>query len=161
MIYLTCVVRGQLDPIFSFKYEHKTEQGFTIKYNIIHVQILKCSFSGLCTTLFSSHENYNTTYNTCRCTRKLYTKRNNITKWSTELQKAIEVWKKNVTIIFANIRTSKSTYYLLYDKSYSKTQTTIIPFSILLQILASPAKKIGKIGGFSFKNGENRNRLKK
>ena len=49
--------------------------------------------------------------------------------------------KLNVTIIFANIRTSKSTYYLLYDKSHSKTRTTIIPFSILLQILASPAKK--------------------
>ena len=30
--------------------------------------------------------------------------------------------KKNVTIIFTNIRTSKSTYYLLYDKSHSKTQ---------------------------------------
>ena len=49
--------------------------------------------------------------------------------------------KTNVTIIFANIRTSKSTYYLLYDTSHSKTHTTIIPFSILLQILASPAKK--------------------
>ena len=51
--------------------------------------------------------------------------------------------KINVTIIFANIRTSKSTYYLLYDKFHSKTHTTIIiyiPFSISLQILASPAK---------------------
>ena len=28
----------------------------------------------------------------------------------------------NVTIISANSRTSKSTYYLLYDKSHSKTQ---------------------------------------
>ena len=45
--------------------------------------------------------------------------------------------------IFANIRTAKSTCDLLYDKSHSKTHTTIIiyiPFSILLQILASPAK---------------------
>ena len=25
--------------------------------------------------LFNSHENYNTTYNTCRCTRKLYKNR--------------------------------------------------------------------------------------
>ena len=52
--------------------------------------------------------------------------------------------RTNVTIIFANIRTSKSTYCLLYDKSHSKTHTTItiyIPFSILLQIVASPAKK--------------------
>ena len=52
--------------------------------------------------------------------------------------------RTNVTIIFANIRASKSTYYLLYEKSHSKTHTTIIiciPFSILLQILASPAKK--------------------
>ena len=28
--------------------------------------------------------------------------------------------KTNETIVFANIRTSKSTYYLLYDKSHSK-----------------------------------------
>ena len=28
-----------------------------------------------------------------------------------------------VTIMFTNIRTSKSTYYLLYDKSQSKTHT--------------------------------------
>ena len=48
--------------------------------------------------------------------------------------------RTNVTINFANIGTSKSTYYLLYDKSHSKTQITIIPFSILLQILASTAK---------------------
>ena len=67
----------------------------------------------------------------------------------------------NVTIMFTNISTSKSTHYLLYDKSHSNTHTTIIRFSILLQILASLAKKIGKIGGFSFKIGENRNRLKK
>ena len=26
MIYLPCVVRGQLDPVFSFKDEHKSEQ---------------------------------------------------------------------------------------------------------------------------------------
>ena len=79
----------------------------------------------------------------------------------TELKKAIQVMERTkVTITFANIRTSKSTYYLLYDKSRSKTYTTIIPFSILLQILASPAKKIGKIGGFSLKIGENR-RFKK
>ena len=68
--------------------------------------------------------------------------------------------RTNVTVIFTNIRTSKSTCYLLYDKLHSKTHTTIIPFSILLEILASPAKKIGKIGGFSLKIGENRNRLK-
>ena len=53
---------------------------------------------------------------------------------------------------------------MLYEKTHFKTHTTIIiciPFSILLQILASPAKKIGKIGGFGLKIGENRNRLKK
>ena len=49
--------------------------------------------------------------------------------------------RTNVAISFANIRTSRSTYYLLYDKSHSKTNTTIIPYSILLQILASQAKK--------------------
>ena len=67
----------------------------------------------------------------------------------------------NVTSIFAQIRTSKSKYYLLYDKSHSKTHTTIIPFSVFLQILASPAKQQEKIGGFSLKTGENRNRLTK
>ena len=30
MIYLACVVRGQLDPVFSFKDEHKSEQDFNI-----------------------------------------------------------------------------------------------------------------------------------
>ena len=49
--------------------------------------------------------------------------------------------KNNATVIFTNIRTTKSTCYLLYHKFHSKTHTTIIPFSILLQILASPAKK--------------------
>ena len=34
MIYLACVVRGQLDPVFSFKDEHKREQDFKIKYNM-------------------------------------------------------------------------------------------------------------------------------
>ena len=70
--------------------------------------------------------------------------------------------RTNVTILFANIRTSKSTYYLLFDKSHSKTHTTKFHFQFfLLQILASPVKKIGKIGGFSLKIGENRNRLNK
>ena len=63
----------------------------------------------------------------------------------------------NLTFIFANIRTSTSTYYSPYDMSHCKTHTTIIPFPILLQILASPAKKIGKIGGLSLEMGENRN----
>ena len=66
--------------------------------------------------LFNSHENY-----------QLYT---------------IEVIERtNVPIMFANIRTPKSTYYLLHDKSHSKTHATIMPFSASLQILASPAKK--------------------
>ena len=34
MIYLTYVVRGLLDPVFSFKDEHKSEQDFKIKYNM-------------------------------------------------------------------------------------------------------------------------------
>ena len=56
-----------------------------------------------------------------------------------------------LTIIFANIRTSKSTYYSLNDISHSKTHTTIIPFPILLQILASPTKNRKKTR-FQFKN---------
>ena len=71
----------------------------------------------------------------------------------TELQQAIEVTERtNITVIFTNIRTSKSTYYLLYDISHSKTHTAIIPFSILLQILPSPAKKNTKNWRFQFKN---------
>ena len=35
MIYLTCVIRGQLDTVFSFKDEHKREQDFKIKYNML------------------------------------------------------------------------------------------------------------------------------
>ena len=31
MIYLTCGMRGQLDPVFSFKDEHKSQQDFKIK----------------------------------------------------------------------------------------------------------------------------------
>ena len=53
MIYLTCVVRGQLDPVFSFKDEHKSEQDFKIKYNVYRL-LPKCSFSGLCTILFNT-----------------------------------------------------------------------------------------------------------
>ena len=70
--------------------------------------------------------------------------------------------RTNVTVLFANIRTSKSTYYLLYDKSHSKTHTTItvyIPISILLKNFALPAKK--QENSFYFKTGGNRNRLKK
>ena len=71
----------------------------------------------------------------------------------TELQQAIEVTERtNITVIFTNIRTSKSTYYLPYDISHSKTRTVIIPFSILLQILPSPAKKNRKNRRFQFKN---------
>ena len=50
-----------------------------------------------------------------------YTQSNNITKSLTELYQAIEVMERtNVIIVFANIRTSKPTYYLVYDKSQSK-----------------------------------------
>ena len=69
MIYLADVLRGQLDPVFSFKDEHKSKQDLTI-----HVQIPKCGFSGLCKISFNSHEDYNTSYNTCSCTTKLYKK---------------------------------------------------------------------------------------
>ena len=34
MICLTCVVRGQADPVFIFKDEDKSEQDFKIKYNM-------------------------------------------------------------------------------------------------------------------------------
>ena len=44
MIYLTCVVRGQLDPVFSFKYEHNTEQGFTIMGSRVGVVVRALAF---------------------------------------------------------------------------------------------------------------------
>ena len=34
MIYLPCVMRGQLDPVFSFKDECKSEQDYKIKCNM-------------------------------------------------------------------------------------------------------------------------------
>ena len=66
--------------------------------------------------------------------------------------------KCNVTnIIFANIRTPKSTYYLLYDKAHFKTQYNYNPiFSF-----GFTNQKRGKIGGFCLNIGENRNMLKK
>ena len=69
--------------------------------------------------------------------------------------------RTNVTIIFTNIRTPKSTYYLLYDEFHSKTHTTKFHFQFCFKFWLHQLKKIGKIGGFSLKIGENRNRLKK
>ena len=69
--------------------------------------------------------------------------------------------KTNVTIIFAKIRTSKSTYYLLYDKSHSKTQYNYNSIFNIFENFSFTNEKIGKIGGFSLKIGENRNILKK
>ena len=34
MIYLAFVVRGQLDPVFSFKDENKSEEDIKITYNM-------------------------------------------------------------------------------------------------------------------------------
>ena len=44
--------------------------------------------------------------------------------------------RTNVTSIFALIRTSKSKYYLLYDKSHSKTHTTIINYQRAKKVLS-------------------------
>ena len=64
-------MRGQLDPVFSFEDEHKSEQDFKIKYNVYrYCNAVLVSYARY-SILFSSHENYNTTYNTCGCTRKL------------------------------------------------------------------------------------------
>ena len=139
MIYLACVVRGQLDPVFSFKDEHKSEQDFKIKYNMYRywnaVSVGYAQYYSIVMRTITLHAiNVGVLEN--------YTKSNNITKMSNELLQEIAVIERtNVTVIFTNIRTSKSTYYLLYDKFHSKTQTPIIPYSILLQILVSTAKK--------------------
>ena len=50
-------------------------------------------------------------------------------------------WTKNEIRAFRLRYFCTILYYFLYDKSHCKTHSTIIPFSILLQILASPAKK--------------------
>ena len=68
-----------------------------------------------------------------------YTQSNNIIKLLTELSWTIEVMKiTNVTIIFATI--SQHTTFFMMNLT-QKHKTTIIPFSILLQILAPPTKK--------------------
>ena len=74
MIYLPCVVRGQLDPVFTFKDEHKSEQE--------HINILKCSFSGLCTILFMRTITRHAIHVGAL---ENYTKSNNITKLLAEL----------------------------------------------------------------------------
>ena len=64
-------------------------------------------------------------YNTYIGALKNYRKSDNITKLLTELKWAIKnIERTNVTIIFADIRTSKSTYYLRYDNSHFKIHTT-------------------------------------
>ena len=68
-----------------------------------------------------------------------YTQSNNIIKLLTELSWAIEVMKiTNVTIIFATISQHTTCFMMNLTQ---KHKTTIIPFSILLQILAPPTKK--------------------
>ena len=67
-----------------------------------------------------------------------YTKSNNMKVVNRTLMGNIEVMeRRNVTVIFANIRT----YYLLYDKSHSKTHSTIIPFSICYKFWLHQRKK--------------------
>ena len=79
MIYLPCVVRGQLDPVFSFKDEQKREQKHVHTEMQFQWAMRNITYSIVMRTI-------NTTYNTCtcRCTRKLY-KSINITKLLTEL----------------------------------------------------------------------------
>ena len=49
--------------------------------------------------------------------------------------------RRNVTVIFANIRTSKSTCYLLYDKFHSKTHTTKFHFQFCFKFWLHQLKK--------------------
>ena len=101
-------------PIFSFSQR--------LTYKLARLQNITCTdsempvqWANIHNLLVNSHENYNTTYNTCRCTIKLY-KRWQYNKVVNRTLVVVEVIKiKTVTIPFPNIRTSKSTYYLLYD----------------------------------------------
>ena len=71
-------------------------------------------------------------------------------KFLNTIKTVLKIYQKYVKIvfglvgavIFTNIRTSKSTFYVFMISFTQKHNniTTIIPFSILLQILASPAK---------------------
>ena len=72
MIYLTCVVRGQLDTVFSFKDEHKDEQDFKIKYNMYRYRNAVSVGYAQYYSIVIKTTLYNTTYNKCRCTRKSY-----------------------------------------------------------------------------------------
>ena len=72
MIYLICVVKWQLDHVFSFKDEQESAQDFKI-YHVVYRDWNAVSV-GYAQLLFNVHENYNTSYNTCRRTRKLYKK---------------------------------------------------------------------------------------
>ena len=82
----------------------------TITFHTIHVHV------GALENYTKSNNNYN----------KDVTRNSNGQYWGHGKSKC------NVSIIFANIRTPKSTYYLLYDKSHSKTQYNYNPiFNIL------------------------------
>ena len=73
-IGLACVVRGQPDPVFSFKDEHKSEQDFKIKYNKYRywnaVSVGYTQYYSIVTRRTITLHVYNTC--TCRSTRKLY-----------------------------------------------------------------------------------------
>ena len=72
MIYLTCVerLRGQLDPVFSSKDEHKTEQDFKIKYNMYRYwnafSVGYAQYYSIVMRTLTLH----TLYIKCRCTRR-------------------------------------------------------------------------------------------
>ena len=64
-------MRGQLDPVFSFKDEHKSEQDFKIKYNMYRywnaVSVGYAQYYSMVMRPITLHT-------TCRCTIKLYKK---------------------------------------------------------------------------------------
>ena len=82
MIYLACVVRGQLDPVFSFKDEHKSEQDFKIKYNMYRywnaVSVGYAQYYSIVMRTITPHTIHVGALEN-------YTKSNNITKLLTEL----------------------------------------------------------------------------
>ena len=74
MICLTCVVRGQADPAFIFKDEHKSEQDFKIKYNMYRYwNAVSVGYAQYYSIVMRTITLWNS-FNTYRCTRKLYKK---------------------------------------------------------------------------------------
>ena len=116
MIYLADVLRGQLDPVFSFKDEHKSKQDFKIKYNMYRywnaVSVGYAEYHSIVMRTITLHTIHAGAPET-------YSKSNNIKKnVNRNLIDNRGLERSNATVIFTI--TNKSTYYLFYDNFTQK-----------------------------------------